>query len=84
MATVEAVDVTADGAAITGNGTFYGASVFAGSAKIYDHATAASGSVVMSVGLPGIMLGGNGVRFQNGLYVDLTTGPVTVYFTRGA
>lgn len=80
---VESKEVSADGAAITGKGTFYGASVFAGTAKIYDDAAAATGNLLMETSLPGLALP-FGVRFQNGIYVDLTTGPVTVYFTRGA
>ena len=79
----ESVEVAADGAAITGKGTFYGASVFAGTAKIYDNASTTSGTLLMETALPGLALP-FGVRFQNGIFVDLTTGPVTVYFTRGA
>lgn len=77
----EAVEVTADGQAFTGKGTFYGCSIFAGTAKIYDN-TAASGKAIMETSLPGLMLAGGGVAVQNGIYVDLTTGPVVVYFTR--
>lgn len=85
MITMEAVTVTADGTAVSGKGTFYGFSLNStGSAIIYDN-TAASGTIIAAGPIPGMMLGGNGVRFQNGLHVDLTTATqVTVYFTRGA
>lgn len=82
MATAyEAVELTGDGTALTGKGTFHGVSVFAGTARVYDN-TAASGKVIMQTSLPGLMLSGGGVPVQNGIHVDLTTGPVVVYMTR--
>jgi hypothetical protein len=85
MITIEALSTTADvDALVTGKGTYYGCSVLAGSVSVKDSLTSSSGSIIQAVGLPGLMLGGNGVRFQAGLSLDLTTGPVTIYFTRGA
>jgi hypothetical protein len=83
--TMEALSTTADvDALVTGKGTYYGCSVFAGTAVVKDSLVSSAGTIIHNVALPGQMLGGHGVRFQNGISIDLTTGPVTVYFTRGA
>ena len=85
MITIEALSTTADvDALVTGKGTYYGCSVLAGSVAVKDSTVSSAGSIIHAVGLPGQILGGNGVRFQNGLSIDLTTGPITIYFTRGA
>ena len=85
MITIEALTTTADADALfTGKGTYYGCSVLAGSVSVKDSLVSSAGTIIQAVGLPGLILGGNGVRFQNGLSVDLTTGPVTLYFTRSA
>ena len=80
-----ATEVTADGTAYTGRADFYGCSVFAGTAKIYDN-TSASGALLMETGLPGLMLpAGTCIKTSIGIHVDLTTGPVVVYYIpRGA
>lgn len=79
----EALEATADGTILTGKGVFYGVSVFAGTVKVYDN-TAASGTVICDTSLPGFMLCGGGIPVRTGIHVDLTTGPVVVYFTRSA
>lgn len=81
-----ATTVTADGTAFTGAGDFYGVSLDAGIVTVYDN-TAASGTKILTVGAPGIMLpAGTCYRFGTGIHIDLTTAAgVTVFYSpRGA
>ena len=85
MITVEALSTTAAGdALVTGKGTYYGCSVLAGSVVVEDSLVSSAGTIIHNVGLPGQLFGNTGVRFHSGLSLTLTTGPVTIYFTRGA
>jgi hypothetical protein len=82
MITMQALSTTADvDALVTGSGTYYGCSVFAGTAVIKDSLVSSAGTIIHNVGLPGQILGGNGVKFVNGISIDLTTGPVTIFYT---
>ncbi len=79
---MQATSTTADvDALVTGSGTYYGCSVLAGSVAVKDSLVSSAGSVIHHVGLPGQMLAGHGVHFSNGISLDLTTGPVTVFYT---
>lgn len=80
---ISSATVTADGTAVTGAGDFFGVSLDAGIVTVYDN-TAASGTKVITVGAPGIMLpAGTCIRFGTGLHVDLTTAAgVTVFYAR--
>ena len=69
------------GFTITGDGTN------AGVVLIYDHASAASGTVVgegrfASTAMGSVMLPGPGRWCESGLFVDLTTCTVVVYYKR--
>ena len=69
------------GFTITGDGTN------AGVLLIYDHASAASGTVVgegriAGTGMASVMLPGPGRWCENGLYCDLTTATIIVYYKR--
>lgn len=78
-------------AVLTGQGDLIGVSVNPGSgafgasgvALIYDAATV-TGNPIMSVGAPGITLGGDWVRFNTGLSVNVTgtAATATVYYVR--
>lgn len=83
MITLEALSTTADtDALVTGKGTYYGCSIFAGTCVVKDSLVSSAGTIIHNAAIPGQILGGNGVRFSNGLSIDLTTGPVTIFFTR--
>ena len=80
--TMQALSTTADvDALVTGSGTYYGCSIFAGTAVIKDSLGSSAGAIIHNAAIPGQMLGGHGVHFSAGLSVDLTTGPITIYYT---
>jgi hypothetical protein len=76
---------TADAQVYTGACRLLGLCVIAGSAAVHDDTsagTAANRVVVTPATTPGVWwFGDGGLRCGTGIHLDLTTGPVIVYYT---
>lgn len=85
---LNAVVLSADGAATAKAGYFWGAVVDgAGAVIVYDNASAASGKKILQLtgvaAAPVVVMLDRPVKCQNGIFVDLTGNVVTVYFEEG-
>lgn len=80
--TLKTTVLSADGAAVTGKGFFYGVVVSgaAGAVVIRDN-TAASGNSFMHVQALGSYLINTPIPFNVGIHIDLTANIVTVFYT---
>jgi hypothetical protein len=89
---VKAVHLNASGSAATGRGRLKGFLVnhdtgASGVTLIYDNASAASGPVLLELddtdrNIFGMEIPGDGIIFENGLYVDLATATTLTLFVQ--